>query len=190
MLGNDIVAAIGATGVLIVLVASRLFGFAELMLVIRKVREFAHSMLVPATQADKSVRHQAVRLQGTRNWEIVWETLTEFAEKNGLCRVHMDLNAPWLHEGFHASWQRSRLPDRLERWSTSLPIHSAGRVFGRLDIIGPVPTGRNFEVLTQLSAVLEDLEPQIESLLSEPRSVPVTVPTEESPNELVPSQAS
>ena len=190
IMGNDLVAALGATGVLVMLVGSRVFGFAELMLVVRKFREFAHSMLTPATQADHSVRHQAVRLQGTRHWEIVWETLTEFADKNGLCRVHMDLNAPWLHEGFHASWQRCRLPDRLERWSTSLPIHSAGRVFGRLDIVGPIPTGRNFEVLTQLANILEDLEPQIEGLLSDPVSVPDSVTTEEQPNELVPSQAS
>lgn len=190
ILSNDLVAAIGAVGVLAVLVGSRIFGFAELMLVVRKFREFAHSMLTPATRADQSVRHQAIRLQGSRNWEIVWETLVEFAEKSGLCRVHLDLNAPWLHEGFHANWQRSRLPDRLERWSTSLPIHSAGRVFGRLDIVGPVPAGRNFEVLTELANILEDLEPQIEAMLGAPVSVPVDSPTEMQPNELVPSQAS
>ncbi len=151
MLGSDIIAAIGAIGVLTVLVASRLFGFAELMLVIRKLNQFGYSMMQPAATADQVVRHQAVRLQGTRNWEIVWETLTEFADRQGLCRVHLDLNVPWLHEGFHASWQRCRLPDRLERWSTSLPIHTAGRVLGRLDIVGPVPTSRNFEVLNQLA---------------------------------------
>jgi UDP-GlcNAc:undecaprenyl-phosphate GlcNAc-1-phosphate transferase len=190
MLGNDVVAALGATGVLVVLVGSRVFGFAELMLVVRKCREFVHSMLVPATKADHSVRHQAVRLQGTRNWEIVWETLTEFADKNGLCRVHLDLNAPWLHEGFHASWQRSRLPDRLERWSTSLPIHSGGRVFGRLDIVGPVPAGRNFEVLNQLANILEDLEPQIEGLLSDSAAESSHVPAAEPQHDLVPSQAS
>ncbi len=171
---NDFLAAVGAIGVVAVLVGSQVFGFAELKLVVRSLRQFARSMVQPATTADACVQHDAVRLQGSRNWEIVWATLTEFAERQGLCRVHMDLNAPWLHEGFHATWQRSRVPDRLERWSTSLPIHTAGRVFGRLDLMGPVPSGRNFEVLTQLSHILEDLEPQIESLLCE-QEVPASV---------------
>lgn len=191
VLGSDIVAAIGAMGVLVLLVSSRVFGFAELMLVIRKLNQFGYSMMQPALTADQAVRHQAVRLQGSRNWEIVWETLTEFADHQGLCRVHLDLNVPWLHEGFHASWQRCRLPDRLERWSTSLPIHTAGRVLGRLDIVGPVPNGRNFEVLNRLALVLEELEPQIEGLLSDAITAPVvSIPADEQPHELTPSRAS
>ncbi len=143
------------------------------------------------------MRHQAVRLQGSRNWEIVWATLTEFAEKQELSKVHLDLNVPWLHEGFHATWQRSRMPDRLERWSTSLPIHSGGRVFGRLDITGPVPSGRNFEALTQLAHILEGLEPQIEAMLSDTFDVPVVAISPETidqndsgPVTLSPSRAS
>jgi len=171
LLGNDLIAALGAVGVLAVLVGTRVFGFAELVLLARKLKNFAISMSQPAGVADKAVSADTVRLQGSRNWEIVWATLTEFAEKQGLCRVHMDLNVPWLHEGFHATWQRSRLPDRLERWSTSLPIHTAGSIFGRLDITGPVTVDRNFEVLSQLATVLEDLEPQMEQLLSESTQV-------------------
>lgn len=192
ILANDYIAAFGAIGVLTVLVASRVFGFAELMLILRKLRQFAHSMLQPAATADQAVRHQAVRLQGSRNWEIVWATLTEFAERQGLSRVHLDLNVPWLHEGFHATWQRSRMPDRLERWSTSLPIHTGGRVLGRLDVTGPVPTGTNFEALSQLAHILEDLEPQIESLLCDPTLVaPVmTIDATTEAQELAPSRAS
>ena len=192
MLENDYIASIGAVGVLVVLIASRVFGFAELILVVRRLTQFCQSMLQPASTADRAVRHQAVRLQGSRNWEIVWATLTEFAERQELCRVHLDLNVPWLHEGFHATWQRSRMPDRLERWSTSLPIHTGGRVLGRLDITGPVPTGRNFEALTQLANILEDLEPQIEGLLSEPviAAPLVSIDTVEVEPELAPSRAS
>ncbi len=72
--------------------------------------------------------------------------------------------------------------DRLERWSTSLPIHSLGRVLGRLDIVGPVPAGRNFEVLNQLAHVLEELEPQIEGLLSDTATAPVVPSLRKSSN--------
>ncbi len=71
MLGNDLIAAVGATGVLVVLIGSRVFGFAELMLVVRKCKDFTHSMLIPATHADNAVCHQAIRLQGSRNWDSV-----------------------------------------------------------------------------------------------------------------------
>ncbi len=175
ILGNDYIAAIGAVGVLALLVGSRVFGFAELMLVLRKLKHFTSSMLQPANIESRRVSHQAVRLQGSRNWDIVWATLVEFAERQGMCRVHLDLNMPWIHEGFNATWTRNHMPDRLERWSTSLPIHTKGRVLGRLDLTGPVPTGRNFETLNQLAHILEDLEPQIEALVSE-TSEPIAEP--------------
>lgn len=189
---NDFVAAIGAAGVLALLVTTRVFGFAEMMLVLRRLKLFAYSMLQPAATADEAVQHQAVRLQGTRNWEIVWETLVEFAERQGVSRVHLDLNLPWLHEGYHATWQRSRQPDRMERWSTSLPIHVGGRILGRLDLSGPIPSGHNFEVMSQLAEILQDLEPQIESLVSDSTAKPphLTVVTVDDAANLAPSQAS
>ena len=112
-LRNDFVASLGAVGVLTVLVGSRVFGFAELKLIARRLKQFTHSMLQPVGSAGDTIQHQTVRLQGTRNWETIWATMTEFAERQGLSKVSMDLNVPWLHEGFHANWQRTRLPDRF-----------------------------------------------------------------------------
>jgi len=43
-----------------------------------------------------------VRLQGNQKWEMLWETLTESAEKLRLARVHLDVNAPALHESYVA----------------------------------------------------------------------------------------
>lgn len=187
MLGSDWISGLGATGVLVILVSSRVFGFAELMLVIQKSRQLVQSMFQPVAKGEENIHQSAVRLQGTRNWETVWETLVDFAVQQGLSRVHMDLNVPWLHEGFHATWERARMPERSERWSTSLPIHSEGRIFGRLDLTGPVPAGRNFEVLNLLAHILEDLEPQIESLLND-ASLPPALATLEV--NLAPSRAS
>ncbi|MFO1066210.1 MAG: MraY family glycosyltransferase [Pirellulales bacterium] len=175
VLGHDWIGAVSAGCVLLLLIGTKAFGFAEMMLVARRIKHFTYSMLEPAAKTDQIVRQEAVRLQGSRSWEIVWATLTEFAEKQGLSRVHLDLNVPWLHEGFHATWQRSRTPDKLERWSTSLPIHTGGRVLGRLDIMGPVPTGPVFEAMSQLADILQDLEPQIEQLLAAPEeSLPMS----------------
>ncbi|MCA9134781.1 MAG: hypothetical protein KDA45_16550, partial [Planctomycetales bacterium] len=125
------------------------------------------SMLEPA-QRQGTVRHKSVRLQGTRQWETVWQTLVEFAEAEGLCKVHMDLNVPWLEEGFHGTWQRSRLPDRLDRWSTALPIFADGRIAGRLDIAGPATDGQAIGAIAKLVELVDDLIPQIELLLTTP----------------------
>lgn len=166
MLGHEWLAASSALTVVAILIASKVFGFAEMSLLARRVSHFAASMVEPAGACDSTVRQKAVRLQGSRSWELIWATLTEFAERQQLSRVHLDLNVTWLHEGFHATWQRSKMPDKLERWSTCMPLIVEGRLAGRLDVIGPVADGRAFSSLSQLADILEDLSPQLELLIS------------------------
>lgn len=195
LLGHEWLAAGSALTVVAILIVSKLFGFAEMSLLARRVSHFAASMVEPAANCDSTVRQKAVRLQGTRSWELIWATLTEFAERQQLSRVHLDLNVPWLHEGFHATWQRSKMPDKLERWTTSLPLFADGRLAGRLDIIGPVADGKAFSSLAQLADVLEDLAPQLELLVSrsglEPKIKLVVTGTENpDPIAVLPSRAS
>lgn len=164
-LGRDWLAPISVLAVFGILVVTRAFGYAEMVLIARRSSHFAKSLIEPARKTDSITRQRTVRLQGSRQWETVWETLVEFAEREGLSRVHMDLNVPWLEEGFHGTWDRSRQPDRLERWSTTLPIHAKGRIAGRLDVVGPATTGATLSSLSKLVELLEDLTPQVEALL-------------------------
>ncbi|MEZ6134929.1 MAG: MraY family glycosyltransferase [Pirellulaceae bacterium] len=177
-LGREWLAPVSVIVVFSMLVLTKGFGYAELVLIGRRASHFARSFIEPARR-DDIVRERSVRLQGTREWETVWQTLVEFAEREELCKVHMDLNVPWLEEGFHGSWQRSRQPDRLERWSTSLPIHASGRIAGRLDVIGPATTGATLGAITKLVELLEDLTPQVEHLLQPlPVASPVNIEPE------------
>ncbi len=194
MLSNEWLALGSALTVVAILVASKIFGFAEMSLLARRVGHFAASMMEPARGTGQMVRQKTVRLQGTRSWELIWATLTEFADRQQLSKVHLDLNVPWLHEGFHATWQRSKMPDRLERWSTSLPLYADGRIAGRLDVVGPVADGKAFQALSQLAEILEDLGPQLEAMVrtsNEPvfkLAVPLADDSEIEP--AVPSRAS
>jgi len=165
-LGRDWIAPVSVLVVFGMLVVTKAFGYAEMVLVTRRASHFALSLLEPARKTSNVARSQAVRLQGTRQWETVWQTLVEFAESESLCKVHMDLNVPWLEEGFHGTWQQRRQPDRLERWSTSLPIHASGRIAGRLDISGPAANGHTLASISKLVVLLEDLTPQVEALLT------------------------
>jgi UDP-GlcNAc:undecaprenyl-phosphate GlcNAc-1-phosphate transferase len=168
-----------ALTVVAILIASKVFGFAEMSLLARRLSHFVSSIFEPVGGTSEIVRQKAIRLQGSRSWELVWATLTEFADRQQLSRVHLDLNVPWLHEGFHATWQRSKMPDRLERWSTSLPLYADGRPAGRLEIVGPVVDGKAFHALSQLADILEDLGPQIEAMVQSPVTTGIGIVDEE-----------
>lgn len=168
-LGRDWLAPVSVAVVIGILIVTKAFGYAEMVLIARRTTHFAMSMVEPARRGENITRGRSVRLQGTREWETVWEILVDFAEQHGLSKLHMDLNVPWLEEGFHGTWQRSRLPDRLERWSTSLPLHGSGRIAGRLDITGPALDGQALGTLGKLLELLDDLRPRLESLM-EPRA--------------------
>ncbi len=166
LFGREWLAPIAVAAVFGMLVTTKAFGYAEVVLMARKASHFATSMFEPVSMAATSVREKSVRLQGTRQWETVWQTLTEFAETERLCKVHMDLNVPWLEEGFHGTWQRSKMPDRHDCWSAGLPIFASGRIAGRIDIVGPAASGEALESLAKLVELIEDLVPQIEWLVT------------------------
>ncbi len=163
---NELVALISMATVLGSLVASRIFGFAEMKLVVNRAIHFGGSLFTRRKACPEAVVQQTVRLQGNRSWEIIWQSITEFAQKHGLARICLDLNMPWLHEGFHANWQKSRMPETVDRWTTTIPIVCAGRMLGRLELIGNTKSGNVFEILGQLAELLEDLQPQITKLSS------------------------
>jgi UDP-GlcNAc:undecaprenyl-phosphate GlcNAc-1-phosphate transferase len=149
------------------LVVSRLFGFAELQLLSKHVTGFLSSLFTTLARSDSQVRQKVVKLQGTRNWEIVWETLVEFCEKHRLSRVSIDLNMPWLHEGFHADWHRSRMPEYSERWSFRLPLLRDGRVLGRLEFVGRHHERETLQVISQLTELLETMRADIDFMMDE-----------------------
>lgn len=158
---SSLVLAIGG------LIVTRLFGFAELTMLANKLVHFGASMLARNGKSDNYVRQQMVRLQGCRSWDRIWKAMTHFAETHDLARVCMDLNVPWLHEGFHASWQRNKLPEAAARWTTKLPVLVNGRLLGRLEVIGKLNCDRYFETLSALAVLLESLQPELARLASE-----------------------
>lgn len=171
LLGRDWLALVGTGAVFAALVLTRAFGHAEMVLVARKARSFAKSLLEPATQTQEITHSKTVRLQGNRQWETIWNTLVEFAEAEQLCKLDMDLNVPWLHEGFHGSWHRSRQLDRLERWSAGLPIFADGRIAGRIDVSGPANGGETLPSIAKLVELLADLTPQVEAIMASDASL-------------------
>jgi UDP-GlcNAc:undecaprenyl-phosphate/decaprenyl-phosphate GlcNAc-1-phosphate transferase len=149
------------------LVVTRVFGFAELELICKRGLNFSKSIVARNSVSNNKVRQQTVHLQGSREWDIVWNTMVEFAEKHQLATISLDLNMPWLHEGFHANWHKDKLPEVSERWFLRLPVVSNSRVLGRIEVLGHHQDSDTYAVMAALAEMLCELQPGIQSLVED-----------------------
>lgn len=155
---NDLLALITAAAVVAILVVTRVFGHVELLLLGSHLKSIGLSMISLKKETNGRAVQAAVRLQGSRPWELLWNTLTEFADKLGLTAIRLDVNLPADREGYHASWQRSTAhrPDGL--WRTEIPLYSRNRIVGRLTIAG-APDGESMcEAVQRVMDLLQPYE--------------------------------
>ncbi|MFN7844289.1 MAG: MraY family glycosyltransferase [Pirellula sp.] len=188
---SDWIAIVCITVALGSLVFSRAFGFAELELLCKRVMGFLKSLVSRGGLNASAARVQKVRLQGSREWEIVWSSLVEFAEKHGVAKIALDLNMPWLHEGFHANWHIAKMPDSSERWTLKIPIQSQGKILGRVEVAGRLMGTESYFIIERLMELLGELQPRIQAVLDDFEDVPpslfrptvrVVRPTDSSPS--------
>lgn len=162
------------------LVFTRVFGFAELELLSKRGFHFSKSLISRGKKSGQSSRQQMVRLQGSRRWDTVWNTLVEFSEKHEIAKLSLDLNVPWLHEGFHANWHKNRLPEFSERWSVRIPMIHEGRILGSIEIVGKQQGAATYSTVSLLADLMESLQPDIRCVIEDfqqpETSVPVSVP--------------
>jgi len=160
--GAEWMAPAVALGVIAFLAVTRLFGHSELALLARQTSAFAQSM-VPF----RSVRNREhrSRLQGTKEWDRLWESLVTFADSCGLDSVQLDVNLPSLHEEFFASWDRRRNSGgRLYR--ADIPLCSPGHgSIGSLRIAGRCASDSSCAWIGELIEGLRPFEAQIAELI-------------------------
>lgn len=121
--------------VVVVMIGCKIFGVAEYQLVSRKASNFAKSFLQGANRPD--VVQSSIHVQGNRDWNFLWEKLSKFADQQELLELTLDLNAPWLHESFHATRRRSDIArGGNHEWYSQVPLIAEGRLFGRVELIG------------------------------------------------------
>ncbi|MCC9641431.1 undecaprenyl/decaprenyl-phosphate alpha-N-acetylglucosaminyl 1-phosphate transferase [Rhodopirellula sp. JC740] len=151
---------IGAIGVLGFLVLTRTFGHSECRLLLGRVYHFAHSFAVRPQQCDSSKQLRTVKLQGEGCWEPVWEPLVEFAKAHDFAKVQIDANMAWLHEGYHATWQSVRLPEKAFQNVVRIPLYATrpgddeAVPIGKVEVI----TNSTTDSLVYLGYFLEHVE--------------------------------
>ena len=168
-----LLAGLGVACVITILVCTRSFGHAECRLLLGKSLNVVRSFLVAPHNCPGQRQQTRVPLQGSGNWDTVWEPLVEFAKTHDLAKVNIDLSLSWLHEGYHATWTSVRLPERAFQLSVRMPLFALRAAdheqvsIGRLEIIAPASDPTAYEKISDLSDKLVDLGPQIDAIIAD-----------------------
>ncbi len=169
-LKSDLLAIVSALGVVAVFIATGLFGRVEFLLLYNRLRSALLAAFHPASYR-REVRQSTVRLQGSRDWELLWTSLTESAEKLGLNKIHLDLNLPAMHEGYSANWERRAGDDQGQFWRVELPLVMDHHPVGRLVVCGErngAPASQSIEALLE---IFELFESQVREMTEDPLPV-------------------
>jgi UDP-GlcNAc:undecaprenyl-phosphate GlcNAc-1-phosphate transferase len=152
----DWIALLTALTVIGILVTTRLFGHAELVLVKERLLSFGMWYF----HREAGPRQIAVRLQGSAEWNELWDRLIDHAETWQLLHLRLDVNAPALHEGFHARWDcREQEAEPLNRWRMEMPLTANGMVLGRLDLAGLQSEEPVWRQVAAVTRIMDEFDP-------------------------------
>jgi UDP-GlcNAc:undecaprenyl-phosphate GlcNAc-1-phosphate transferase len=171
MLDNEWLILLSGLTVVVVMIATRLFGYTEFLLVVQRCRELAVSLLRMPSQDEP--RQIEMRLHGHVDWRELWLRILDWDEALNLCCLRLDVNAPSLGEGYHARWERGGESSEEEEglWRAQVPLTLKGRSIGKLEVSGR----RNGESLGDkiviLAKMVQDFEDNV-SLIADGSATP------------------
>jgi UDP-GlcNAc:undecaprenyl-phosphate GlcNAc-1-phosphate transferase len=132
-LHNDLFALVAGGGVVVALVAGKLFGNAELRLIHKRIAASVRGLWPSRVRPWE----MAVRLQGTADWDDVWEDIVGVAAELNLQSLSLDVNAPAMHENYHARWTNPASAPDDNLWRLEIPLFGGrGVPIGRLAVAG------------------------------------------------------
>ncbi|MFM8409250.1 MAG: hypothetical protein ACKOCT_03165, partial [Alphaproteobacteria bacterium] len=158
----------------IVMLGGGFFGRVEGVMLLRSALSVVRSFLAFPRSEEQQVIESVVQIQGERTWEDPWLRLAQFAAERGLNQVTLDVNAPWMHEAFHADWRRSGVKTSpSQQWQAELPLIVSSRILGKVTIrgdrAGRVPHG---EVVASLMELTGDIERSIAEAEAQVERIP------------------
>ncbi|MBX3439301.1 MAG: undecaprenyl/decaprenyl-phosphate alpha-N-acetylglucosaminyl 1-phosphate transferase [Planctomycetaceae bacterium] len=166
---NDLLAIGSAVAVVGVSVMTGLFGRSECALMFRSGRAFLMSILRFPSKGSQRAEPISSRLHGDREWDSLWDALTEFAERFDLYLVQLNVNLPALHEEYHAVWRRKQGADYDGMWHATIPLVGQHQVMGRLRLAGQSPPDESVSRwMAELIEGLKPFEEQVQQLAATP----------------------
>jgi UDP-GlcNAc:undecaprenyl-phosphate GlcNAc-1-phosphate transferase len=175
-LNNELYALLSVVAVVVILVVFRLFGHAEFLLI--KERLLAVAVALRYGNETGRVHQLEVRLQGSADWNELWRDLTTCAEQLNLKTVCLDVNAPAIHEGYHARWDRLQGADGdpAAYWRAEIPLHANGHVVGRLEFVALRDHETVWRKMAIVAKIVEDVELAVANLAVARRTSPESSP--------------
>ena len=164
---NEYVALMTVLGVVGLLIGTRMFGHIEFALVKDRVRSTTRTMTTRSAGAEGQAHKSLIRLQGSEEWDDLWATLTESAEKHNLSRIELTLNIPAMHEAVYASWNCAGKTDSENTWRIASPLSVGGRTVGKLVVAGVSQTGSSFAHINDVVEFLDPIEEDIIRVITE-----------------------
>jgi UDP-GlcNAc:undecaprenyl-phosphate GlcNAc-1-phosphate transferase len=155
-LKNEMVAIVSAVSVIAILVAGRLFGHAELALLLSRVAAIGSSLVrFPVQGRNDGFKYH---LQGSIDWGRLWTRLHGKRDELGLCGLCLDVNLPALHENYHANWNQfdDGTSTLEETWRAEIPLSAQGRVFGRISVSGQRDARPMWQKIAELTQISEE----------------------------------
>lgn len=165
---NEWLAVASGLAVVATLVLSRWFGHSEVLLLGGRLKQLLTSLVqYSGGGADYASAPFHARLTGTRDWDDLWNTLTEYAERFDLSSVQLNVHLPALNEDYHVHWERRERGAEQKQWATEIPLMMQETVVGRLQIRGNCASDSVCEWMGDLIAGLKPFETQVINLLTD-----------------------
>ncbi|VAX37153.1 Undecaprenyl-phosphate alpha-N-acetylglucosaminyl 1-phosphate transferase [hydrothermal vent metagenome] len=164
---NEYLALGGVAAVVGTMLVTRFFGHSECLLLLRKVRRTLRSFIPSRSQSERTNDPVFSRFGGDHEWEILWGTLTNYAERFDISAIELNVNLPALHEEYHASWERKSLHQPDDIWETQIPLTADNKTVGRLRIRGMIPDHSVCNWMSDLIGGLQPFEIQIGEMIEE-----------------------
>ena len=164
---NEFIAILGVATALAILVATRSFGAAELSLLTNRLRRFAGSLFRKPLGHKPVLHDEQLHLHGKQEWQQLWQTLTEFADRFEMDAVELLVNIPSVGEEYHASWKSSSEVEQHEAWRCEIPLIIEDQRVGQIKVLGACGKGSICEWMSDLIGGLRPFETQLIELIAE-----------------------
>ncbi|MEO2035733.1 MAG: MraY family glycosyltransferase [Planctomycetaceae bacterium] len=168
-LDNELVTLVVAMTAIFLLVVTRSFGHTEMGLIRNRIMRLAGSMINRPSTTNAGVNDEQAHLNGNHDWERLWVTLTEFAERFQMDKVELMVSLPAVGEEYHASWRRASSVEHHEAWKSEIPLVVEGMRVGHIRVEGAVGDGSICEWMSNLIGGLKAFEEELIMLIRELR---------------------
>ncbi|MBN2291384.1 MAG: undecaprenyl/decaprenyl-phosphate alpha-N-acetylglucosaminyl 1-phosphate transferase [Pirellulales bacterium] len=161
---DDRIMLITCFAIVVVFIATGAFGRAELLLVGTRVSRVGRKLTSLIFPRHARAWQVSIRLQGSQQWNLLWDAFVESADKLCLCSIRLDVNLPTLHESFHATWERPKQPRSDKCWHVEVPLVCNSNPVGRVYIVGERNGHSACQDIQQLMELIEPFESRLRSL--------------------------